>query len=151
MILENPFTGVERILCGMKQANLNDGIPVVAVLVKQWRHIRKGRFLAVLAPIATVFHRHFLEAVLSDEDGEHLLFDVVFTVVLVTTIGTGTRLRKPRPVVAAESVLYRFNEERRNKWIECLFVRILHTNLTAARYLHRRTPQRLPTEAFYIK
>jgi hypothetical protein len=45
-----------------------------------------------LAPVAAIFDGHFLEAVLGDEDGEHLLFDVVLTIVLIAAIGTGTRL-----------------------------------------------------------
>jgi hypothetical protein len=128
LVLENPFTGVERILRSMKQAKLNDGFSVVAVLVKQLRHIWKRWLLAVLTPVTPVFDRQFLEAVLSDEDGEHLFFDVVFPVFLVSAIGAGTRLSQPRPVVATKSILYRFNEERGNERIERLFVRSLHTN-----------------------
>jgi hypothetical protein len=33
LVLENPFTGVERILRGMKQTEINDGLGVVAILV----------------------------------------------------------------------------------------------------------------------
>ena len=63
LVLENPFTGVKRILCGMKQTEVNDGFAVVAAFVKQRRHAWKRRFLAVLAPVAAVFNRDFLEAV----------------------------------------------------------------------------------------
>ena len=36
-----------------------------------------------------IFHRDFLKAVLGDEDGEDLLFNVVFAVVLIAAIGQG--------------------------------------------------------------
>jgi hypothetical protein len=128
LVLENPFHASERILRGMKQAEINDWFPVVAVLVKQRRHVWKHWLPAVLAPIAAVFDLHVFEAVLGDEDGEHLLFDVVLAVVLVATIGAGTRFSQPRPVVATESILDRFDEEHWNEWIERLFVRVLHTD-----------------------
>jgi hypothetical protein len=71
----------------MKQAQLNNGFTVVAVFVKQLRHIWKRWFLASLAPITPVFDCNFLEAILSDEDGEHLFLDVVFAIVLLAAIG----------------------------------------------------------------
>jgi hypothetical protein len=95
----------------MKQAQLHDWFAVVAVFVKQRRHIWKRRLPAVLAQVATVFDRYLLEAVLSDEDGEHLFLDVMFAVVLIDAIGAGTRLSQPRPVVTAKSILDRFDEE----------------------------------------
>ena len=35
--MENPFTGVERILRSMKQTEVNDGLGVLTILVEQFR------------------------------------------------------------------------------------------------------------------
>lgn len=122
--VENPFNTIERILCGMEQTEINDGLAVETALVEQLGHIAIERFLAVFAPIPLDGDRDLLEAVLSDEDGDGSRARVVFVVVSVFALWAGTRLRKPRPFVAAKAGM---DEWCRTERVKRFFCGVLHT------------------------
>ena len=70
LILENPFTRVERILRRMEQTEVNDWLSVFTVLVEPLGGVAIVGAFTLRALIALQLNSDFLEAVLGDEDGE---------------------------------------------------------------------------------
>jgi len=67
LVLENPFHACERILRGMKQAEVNNWFGVVAVLVEPLRNIAIVGMSALRALISLNLDSNLVEAILGDE------------------------------------------------------------------------------------
>ncbi|WP_435079493.1 hypothetical protein [Halococcus sp. AFM35] len=96
LVLENPFTRMERILRSMKQAEVNDWFGVVAVFVEPFRDIAIIGMSALRALITLNLDGDLIEAILGDEDGE----DSIRSVAVLpdrgfTAMRTGPRVSDP--------------------------------------------------------
>jgi hypothetical protein len=139
LIQEKPFTGVIRLLCRMKQTEVDDWFRIVEVFTEPFRDIG----LEAVATPATAEQLHLnrdrLEAVVSNESRERawVVRIAVFLYVFITASSAGTRVSDPHPVKLPELSVNTVDEQSRDKRMKTLL-----QNLICERIGHLRNERR---------
>jgi len=91
-VLENPFNASERILRGVKQTGVDDGLSVVAILVEQLRDITLKSASAVRTFVELDVDGDPLKALISNEPSEGSVLVAVFRCRPLSQYGQGRSL-----------------------------------------------------------